>query len=131
MPIIINPSDSRPLYIQIMDEVRRSIAIGSLAVDDPLPSVRQLATSLRVNPNTVAQAYRELEREGRVYTRRGQGTFVSAIPDADPERQVLIMQLARRTLVEGSRLGLDGDQLIDAIRAAASETLEGEPSDDG
>jgi len=78
MPIIfhIDPADSRPIYLQIMDEVRRAVVVGTLGPDSPLPSVRQLAADLRVNPNTVQQAYRELEREGLIYVRRGQGTFV-------------------------------------------------------
>lgn len=121
MLFAINPSDSRPIYVQIMDEVRRSVATGALVSDDPLPSVRQLATTLRVNPNTVAQAYRELEREGLVYVQRGQGTFVGSPGQIDADRRALVMELARRALVEASRLGLDAPQFIDAIRAAADE----------
>ena len=81
----IRPDDPRPIYVQIMDEVRRAVAMGDLEADDPLPSVRELASELRVNPNTVSQAYRELDAEGAVYVRRGRGTFVA--PDAVPEEQ--------------------------------------------
>jgi GntR family transcriptional regulator len=115
----INPADSRPIYVQIMDEVRRGMATGALVSDDPLPSVRQLATSLKVNPNTVAQAYRELERDGLVYVQRGQGTFVGSPRQIDAGRTALIQELARRSLVEATRLGLDPQQFIDAIRTAA------------
>ncbi len=115
----INPSDSRPIYVQIMDEVRRGMATGALIGGDPLPSVRQLATNLKVNPNTVAQAYRELEREGLAYVQRGQGTFVGSAGGLDAGRATLIEDLARRSLVEAARFGLDAQQFIDAIRAAA------------
>ena len=63
MQFLIDPRAARPIYVQIMDEVRRLIVTGELRPDDPLPSVRQLAADLRVNHNTIVQAYRELERE--------------------------------------------------------------------
>ncbi len=63
MLISVDANDTRPLYVQIMDEVRRALIVGTVAVDEALPSVRQLAGDLRINPNTVSQAYRELERE--------------------------------------------------------------------
>jgi GntR family transcriptional regulator len=74
MFVALDSNDPRPIYVQIVDEVRRALVVGDLAADDPLPSVRRLATDLRVNPNTVSQAYRELERDGVVEVRRGQGT---------------------------------------------------------
>src|ERR1051326_1323363 len=77
MLVSLDPDDGRPLYLQIMDEVRRAVVVGSLRAEDPLPSVRELAAELVVNPRTVSQAYQELEREGVIYVRRGQGTFVS------------------------------------------------------
>lgn len=73
MIVNLNPDDARPLYLQIMDEVRRAVVVGSIRAEDPLPSVRELAAELVVNPRTVSQAYQELEREGVVYVRRGQG----------------------------------------------------------
>ena len=79
MVVNVDPRDARPLYLQIMDEVRRSLVIGSLKPEDPVPSVRELASELVVNPRTVLQAYRELEREGVLYVRRGQGTFRRSI----------------------------------------------------
>ena len=77
MLVNLDPHDGRPLYLQIMDEVRRAIVVGTLRGEDPLPSVRELAAELVINPRTVSQAYGELEREGVIYVRRGQGTFVS------------------------------------------------------
>ncbi len=115
----IDPGDPRPLYVQIVDEVRRAILRRSLRPEDPLPSVRELARDLRINPNTVQQAYRELEREGLVYVRRGQGTFVA--PDASPEpvRSAVIREVAERCLREATRAGLGVEDLIHGIREAA------------
>lgn len=118
MAFRIDPSDRRPLYLQIVDEVRRARLLDLLAVDEPLPSVRQLAADLRINPNTVAQAYRELEREGVVHVRRGQGTFLtpSAGEDAALDRSALARDVALRAILDGARHGLSAVDLVEAIR---------------
>lgn len=127
MLIRITATDTRPIYLQIMDEVRRAIVLGLTEADDALPSVRQLAADLRVNPNTVQQAYRELEREGVVYTRRGRGTFVAATGSTDPaSRRPLARRIAARALAEAYRNGLSAAELLAAIEDAESE--QGEPS---
>jgi GntR family transcriptional regulator len=113
---LIDPADTRPIYIQIMDEVRRALVIGTLEPETPLPSVRQLASELRVNPNTVQQAYRELEREGLVYMRRGQGTFVSESARPEAERLVLSRQVAERALRDAFRHGVSMEELQRALR---------------
>jgi GntR family transcriptional regulator len=119
MQLAINTADPRPIYVQIMDEVRRAIVLGTLRPEDPLPSVRQLASDLRVNPNTVAQAYRELERAGVAYVRRGQGTFVAQAGTNGTERRALATGVAERALVEAHRNGVSAQELIDAIRDVA------------
>lgn len=118
MLVNIDSSDPRPIYVQIVDEVRRGIVLGRFEADAALPSVRQMAAELRLNPNTVAQAYRELERRGVVYTRRGQGTFIaqSAVESADEERRSLAESVARRALEEARRNGVDRDALVKAIQ---------------
>lgn len=118
MLIAIDDSDPRPIYVQIMDEVRRALVLGTLAPDDPLPSVRQLATELRVNPNTVSQAYRELERQGVVHVRRGQGTFASTASVNGKEKRALAREVAARALRDAHRNGLTADELVRAIRSA-------------
>lgn len=128
MRVTIRDEDPRPIYVQIMDEVRRALVVGSLDPDDPLPSVRELASDLRVNPNTVAQAYRELERGGVVYTRRGQGTFVA--PGVDPdgkERHALALDVARRALVDAHRTGLGLEELVEALREISETAADGGP----
>lgn len=123
MLINVNPSDPRPIYLQIMDEVRRALVVGTLQPDEPLPSVRQLAAELRVNPNTVQQAYRELEREALVYVLRGRGTFAAAVPGTGDQDGELARELARelavRVLQEAYRYGLTVEELIEALRQAA------------
>lgn len=118
MLITIDPNDARPIYVQIMDEIRRALVLGTLAPEEPLPSVRQLAVELRVNPNTVAQAYRELERQGMVHVRRGQGTYASKTHRNGTERRALVRAVAERALREAHRNGLSADELIEGIRAA-------------
>jgi GntR family transcriptional regulator len=116
--ISIDPADARPIYVQIMDEVKRALVLGTVKPDDPLPSVRQLASELRVNPNTVQQAYRELERDGLVYVRRGQGTFVAeeGAVRTETERRKLAEVVAERALREAYRSGLSAADLVEAIR---------------
>ena len=77
MFITIDASSGLPIYVQIVNQIKTGIAMGRLLPEDPLPSVRQLATELAVNPNTVARAYLDLEYEGIIYKRQGAGTFVS------------------------------------------------------
>ena len=122
MKASINTTDPRPIYLQIMDEIRRALVLGNLKAEDPLPSIRQLASELRVNPNTVAQAYTELERAGVVYVRRGRGTFVS--PDVRPdqeERQALAREVAKRALLDAHRNGLGAEELVEAVRELAAQ----------
>ena len=127
MLVNLDASDARPLYLQIMDEVRRALVVGALRPEDPVPSVRELAAELVVNPRTVSQAYRELEREGVLYVRRGQGTFVAS--DTRPDRreqQALARGVAKRALLEARRNGLGLEELLTTIREVAADE-ESEP----
>ena len=134
MLVNLDPRDARPLYLQIMDEVRRAIVVGTLRAEDPLPSVRELAAELVVNPRTVLQAYQELEREGVVYVQRGQGTFVSPSVrrGGEERRRGLVVGVARRALLDARRNGLDVEELVMTIQKlaadeeAAAEEGEGE-----
>ena len=119
----LDPRDGRPLYLQIMDDLRRAIVVGTLQAEDPLPSVRELAAELVVNPRTVSQAYQELEREGIIYVRRGQGTFVApAVRKGGAERRrKLAREVAKRALLDARRNGLDAEELVTAIQKLAAE----------
>jgi GntR family transcriptional regulator len=125
MLLNLDPRDARPLYLQIVDEVRRALVVGTLRAEDPLPSVRELAVQLVVNPRTVLQAYQELEREGVVYVRRGQGTFVA--PSAEPDRPALAREVAQRALREARRHGLGVEELVKGIREVAKEEAASSP----
>jgi len=116
--IRIELSDSRPIYQQIVDEVRRALVLGTASPEDPLPSVRALAAELRVNPNTVQQAYRELERAGLIYTRRGQGTFLAA-PSGPSERDLLLRDVVERAIRDARRFGFEPHELAEAVLRAA------------
>jgi GntR family transcriptional regulator len=132
MRVHLDSNDSRPIYVQIMDEVRRGLLRGTLRPEDPLPSVRELASALRINPRTVLQAYAALEREGVVYVRRGQGTFVSAdIKPNERERPRLALEVARRALTDAQRSGLSLDDLLEALRELNEESPESEGPEGG
>jgi GntR family transcriptional regulator len=118
----IDPADARPLYLQIMDEVRRALVTGALRPEDPVPSVRELASQLVVNPRTVLQAYQELERAGILYVKRGQGTFISA--SARPDRHALAHDVALRAVLDARRSGLAVSELLAAIRKVAAAEEE-------
>ena len=123
MLIHVDPTDYRPMYVQIMDEIKGAIVVGVVEHDDPLPSVRQLAADIRVNPNTIKRAYRELERDGVIYVRRGKGTYVAASTKPNDVRSTLAKELASRSLREAYRLGLTVDAFTRALeQAALSET---------
>ena len=125
MLVTLDNRDIRPLYLQIMDEIRRAIVVGKLKPEDPLPSVRDLASELVINPRTVSQAYQELEREEVVYVKRGQGTFVSPTTKKNSrERQNLARAVAKRTLIEARRSGLDVEELIATLKEVAAEERE-------
>ncbi len=104
--IVLDYRDSRPLYQQVKDSLRRMMLTGLLEPDEKLPSVRSLATQLAINPNTIQRAYAELEAEGYIYSVAGRGSFVSA---GDGEHLRRIAELTGRLvplLEELKSLGL-------------------------
>ncbi len=113
----LNPRSPIPLYEQIANRVRLAIASGELRPATALPSVRQLATQLRVNPATVVQAYRDLETEGFVEMRQGAGTFVREVaPQARArERARQAVALVREMLAQAGRLGVSRQDLQAAV----------------
>jgi GntR family transcriptional regulator len=111
----VDPGSDRPLYLQVVDEVRRELVRGNVAAGDALPSLRQLAADLRLNPNTVQQAYRELEREGIVWVRRGQGTYIRDDVQPHAQRALLVERVAREALAAAARSGVTGEELMEAL----------------
>ena len=114
----IDPRSPNPLWGQIAARVRVAIAAGELRPGEALPSVRELARRLRVNPATVAQAYKELAREGFVETRHGAGSFIREV-DQDrraEERRIRATNLVRSMLEDGARLGIGVPELAKAFQ---------------
>jgi GntR family transcriptional regulator len=111
--ISIDPSNDVPIFRQIVQQIKTAVAMGRLLPEDPLPSVRQLAVELAVNPNTVARAYLDLEIEGVIYKRQGAGTFVSSqgVRVSKNERRKVLGELLERALVEGVNLGLEEKEM--------------------
>ena len=110
--IALDYRDSRPLYQQVKDSLRRMMLTGLLAPEEKLPSVRSLATQLAINPNTIQRAYAELEAEGYIYSVAGRGSFVSA---GDGEHLRRIAELTGRLvplLEELKSLGYTREQLL-------------------
>jgi GntR family transcriptional regulator len=112
-----------PVYRQIVDQVRGAIAAGSLSDGDQLPTVRQLAVDLEINPNTVVRAYRELEYGGLLETHQGTGTFISdqKIPRAGDERQRQLAQIVSDAIARAGAAGFTVQDVLDHMRIAASE----------
>ena len=118
-------NDPRPIYEQIMSEIRKAIVRGALHADDPLPSTRQLALDLRVNPNTVQQAYRELEREGVVYVLRGRGSFVNGAKRSKALHATVVREIALTAIRAAAKEGIGAEALANAIMAMdESERVE-------
>ncbi len=113
----IEPRSPVPLYAQIAERVRLAVAASELRAGELLPSVRELAGRLRINPATVVQAYRELEDQGFVEMRQGAGTFVRDVaPDRRAtERGEQAGRLVRRLLTDASRLGIGPRELREAL----------------
>ena len=107
-----------PVYRQIMDQVRGGIAAGSLTAGDQLPTVRQLAVDLEINPNTVVRAYRELELGGLLETHQGTGTFISAqkMKRADAQRERQLAQIVGDCVARAGAAGFTVDELIEELR---------------
>ena len=123
----INPADPTPLYAQLSRAIQFAITIGQLGIGDQLPTVRQLAVDLRINANTVAKVYTELERNGMVETRRGVGTFVCARHFAARHKRRQESELrnfADRVIAEAGALSFSLDDLIDQLERRKKESKD-------
>jgi GntR family transcriptional regulator len=114
-----------PVYRQIIDQVRGGVASGALAVGDQLPTVRQLAVDLSINPNTVVRAYRELELGGLLETHQGTGTFISAqkLRDGEAERGRQLAQIVGDCVARAGAAGFAVEDLIKQLRELTSEPI--------
>ena len=114
----VDANHPTPLYAQLERSIRFAIATGKLHIGDQLPTVRQLAVDLRINANTVAKVYAELERAGVLETRRGVGTFVSAHPyeaASRRDRERHLRELAEHFIAETQTRGFSIDDVIEHL----------------
>lgn len=118
MLLHVNASSGVPIYVQIETQVKNAVAAGALKKGETLPSVRKLALKLGVNPNTVARAYQELEREGVIGTVPGGGTYVAGHTPRFLKSEKLrrLQPYARQIAVEGTQLGLNDKEIMEMVQ---------------
>lgn len=114
--ISLNYRDSRPIYEQIRDGLKKLMLTGALKAGEKLPSVRALATQLSINPNTIQRAYNQLESEGYIYSVPGKGSFASGDFSAGQSRRLELEKQLREIAAELRYLGVSGEELLALVR---------------
>lgn len=122
--ISLNYRDSRPIYEQIKDGLRKLVISGTLQPDEKLPSVRELASSLAINPNTIQRAYKDLESEGYIYSIQGKGSFAAQIQDITDARSAALLRNFDEAAAELLYLGFTEEQLRGRIGNVGSKKEE-------
>jgi GntR family transcriptional regulator len=118
MQVEVDLTSKIPIYVQLIDQIKHMIATGELSPDDQLPTVRQLATDLRVNFNTIARAYRMLDEEGLISTQHGRGTYILPLPtkeNGESLRKQDLDWLTRHYLNEVAQLGYSPGEVGDIL----------------
>ena len=108
--------DTRPIYAQIADGLRQQISAGVLTQGERLPSVRELAVELSINPNTIQRAYRQLEMEGWIATVPGKGCFACVSPMGDPREEVRLLTILEDTVKKLRAMGYTPEELWERVR---------------
>jgi len=122
---IISQADGRPMYLQIMEQVKRRVAVGDWQPGQPIPSIRQLAADLQVSVITVKRAYLELEREGIIVTQHGKGSMVA--PGADVGNRIReedLLTHLEQAVHAAEALGLSGEELQARLREVAARLMK-------
>ncbi|MDY5776136.1 MAG: GntR family transcriptional regulator [Lachnospiraceae bacterium] len=120
----LNFRDTKPIYIQIKDGIKKLIITGAICADEKVPSVRELAESLAINPNTIQKAYKELETEGYLYSVSGRGTFASSDVIAEPGRKQELMRDFEEVTEELLYLTVTSQELKNCIDEIAKRRME-------
>ena len=107
--------DARPIYVQIMDRFRDQITAGVLKTGEKLPSVRELAVQLSINPNTIQRSYRQLEAEGWIATVPGKGCFVCGLPEYTEEQRLELLTAFDKSVAALLRMGMSRKELSERI----------------
>ena len=114
---VIDPRNKEPLYEQLAQQLRWQIAMGFLAGDEPLPSVRQLSSELGINPNTIQKAYRLMEQEGLIYAQPGRGNFVTPrVSEQRKKQQEAQMVRVEEAVRKAQEIGIREEELQEIIR---------------
>lgn len=123
--IQINYRDPRPIYEQVKDGIRKLAYSGMVGADEKLPSVRELASRLAINPNTISKAYKELEQEGFIYTVTGRGTFINQEFDLNDRRKRELFEQFDKVVRELYESSVSEDELLERLKL-----LKGGSTDD-
>ena len=123
--IQINYRDPRPIYEQVKDGIRKLAYSGMVGADEKLPSVRELASRLAINPNTISKAYKELEQEGFIYTVTGRGTFINQEFDLNDRRKRELFEQFDKVVRELYESSVSEDELVERLKL-----LKGGSADD-
>lgn len=123
MQFRIDNASDRPVYQQIIDQIKRDIALGRLIKDEKLPTVRQLAKQLAINPNTIAKAYRQLEQEGIIVTKPGTGAFVASLDSnlSKSVRKKIASEELERIAIEAFHMQIDRQTLLELFDSAVEK----------
>lgn len=120
-------NEKTPIYLQIMDLIKMDIVTGKLKANDKLPSVRDMAMNLKVNPNTLQRSYQELERLGIVYTQRGTGTFVGEEKNmVEDLKKEMSKEVIDSFILRMKSLGFTDNEIIKSISSETKEEKENE-----
>jgi GntR family transcriptional regulator len=113
---VLSQTDKRPMYQQIMEQIKQRIAVGDWPPNTPLPSIREMATEIKVSIITVKRAYRELERDGVITTQQGKGSWVSESQDLNKLQDEKLKQHLEQAGKLAKSLGIPEDDLLDMIK---------------
>ena len=119
--VTINYKDGRPFYEQVKEDLRRLVVSGVLRPGDKLPSVRELAGQLAINPNTIQRAYRELETEGYIVSVPGKGSFAAEREDENDRRRAELLARLSETVKELQWLGMTAEEIAAEIGGMGNE----------
>ena len=113
---VIDPRSKKPIYEQLLEQLRWQITMGYLGTDEPLPSVRNLSMELGINPNTIQKAYRQMEQEGLIYSRPGRGSFVTQATGVQRQKQQeRQMALLRGEMRKAREMGISRESLAKLV----------------
>lgn len=119
--ININYRDGRPIYEQVKDGICKLITAGIIKENEKLPSVRELASSLAINPNTIQRAYRELEGEGYIYSAAGKGSFAAPSDETRSKKQSELLSALDKIISELLELKVSRDEIINHIQGGSQD----------